>query len=344
MLSTIVIVPRERFSVLPLTLESLFETIPEDVPVIVYEGNAPEHIRKKVRDIADRRPFELVETDHFLLAPQARNDALEKVRTKYVVYSDNDVTYSPGWLEALEANAEANGSAAVAPLTILGPGPDQAIHHAGSEITIKTDGNGRKILKSLHRLDNVPVEVAIADGFSAAPLDCDEFEYHLAMIRTDVLREIGGHDERQTKHDHLHDSLRILALGHKITFEKDARIIYNARIPFENSDLPYFFYRWSDEGSIQSDRLIGEAWGAPKNYPENALKFVKTHRRRAAATRTPNWVKKLTSGRVRKAVDLAILRLLTARFERIQEPISPKIPPAPPTNGLELAGIRAEST
>ena len=38
MLASIVVVPRERFTSLPVSLRSLFSTIAEDVPVVVVEG------------------------------------------------------------------------------------------------------------------------------------------------------------------------------------------------------------------------------------------------------------------------------------------------------------------
>ncbi len=41
MLASIVVVPRERFTSLPVSLRSLFSTIAEDVPVVVVEGGTP---------------------------------------------------------------------------------------------------------------------------------------------------------------------------------------------------------------------------------------------------------------------------------------------------------------
>lgn len=338
MLSTIVVTPRERFSVFANSLRSLFATIPKSTPVIVFDSGAPNLVRKELRSLREQRNFDLHETGA-LLPPQVRNLARPYVRTKYTCFCDNDVFYKPGWLQALEENAEAHGSGAVAPLTLIGPSRRPIIHHAGSEITVYKDRRGRPRLQSVHRLDGTPYEEALNNDFFGVSTECHEFEYHCAFIRTDVLDEIGGHDERQTKHDHLNDSLRILMNGHRITFERNAVITYHAFEPFKDYDWPFFFLRWSLQGSIDSDRSIGECWHARKNYEERELDFVRMHRRRAAATRLPRWIRSLRSAKVKEALSRAHLRLLEKRHQAVALHQSPYVPPAPPLNGLELARI-----
>jgi hypothetical protein len=43
--ASIVVVPRERFTSLPVSPRSPFSTIAEDVPVVVVEGGTPEATR-----------------------------------------------------------------------------------------------------------------------------------------------------------------------------------------------------------------------------------------------------------------------------------------------------------
>ena len=340
MLTTIIVTPRERFSVFVRSLESLFSTIPADTPVIVFNGGAPEPVKSQLRALRQKRDFDLHETDGFLLPPQVRNRAVPMVKTRYTCFCDNDVFYTPGWLEALEANAEANGSGAVAPLTLIGPSSDPIIHHAGSELSVAIDRRGRPRLNSLHRLDGTPYREAVANDFAEAGVDCDEFEYHCAFVRTDVLAEIGGHDERQTKHDHLNDSLRIRMLGHRITFEKNAVITYHAFEPFTELDWPYFFYRWSEQASIDSERAIGSCWGARKNYEERELNFVTLHRRRVVATSMPRWIRKSPLAALGDRLLEARIRQLHRRYDRAPPQEQLHVPPAPPADGLARAGIK----
>ena len=146
MKASVAVVPRERFRQLPLSLRSLFKTIDENVPVIVVDGGAPEHIRKELYALCAERPFELVECEDFMLPNKARNIALDRVETKYVAFCDNDLDYWPGWLDALVENAEANGSAAVAPLTFIGPSDPPMIHHAGGSFVFRKDSADRRVL------------------------------------------------------------------------------------------------------------------------------------------------------------------------------------------------------
>ncbi len=341
MLTTIVVTPRERYSQYAGSLRSLFKTIPRETRVIVIDANAPEEVRREMREIEKERPYERIETDEILLAPQVRNRALAMVDTKYTCYCDNDLEYTEGWLEALEQNAERNGSGAVAPLTLIGPSPRPKIHHAGSEIKITKDDQGRPVLHSHHRLDKVYLDVARDTGLlDNTPETCDEFEYHCAFIRTDILREMGGHDERQTKHDHLDDSLRVKMLGHKITFERNSVVLYRVIAPFAEYDWDFFFYRWSREFTGMSEAHIGEAWGARKNYPEVEGKFLKNHYRRAAGTLLPDWTQRLRPKRIRNILNGWSLKHLEKRIKPVNmDALNLREAPQPPADALERAGI-----
>src|SRR6478672_4477438 len=162
MKTSVAVVPRERFRQLPHSLRSLFKTIDENVPVIVVDGGAPEHIRKELYALCAKRPFDLVEFEDFVLPNKARNVALDRVETKYVAFCDNDLDYWPGWLDALVENAEANGSAAVAPLIFIGPTDPPKIHHAGGSFLLCKDSSNRRVLFNVHRYENVRLPEAEA--------------------------------------------------------------------------------------------------------------------------------------------------------------------------------------
>jgi len=46
--ASVVVVPRERFSSLPVSLRSLFSTVGTDVPVLVVEGGSPPAVRAEL--------------------------------------------------------------------------------------------------------------------------------------------------------------------------------------------------------------------------------------------------------------------------------------------------------
>ena len=86
----------------------------------------------------------------FRASQHGRNIALDRVETKYVAFCDNDLDYWRGWLDALVENAEENGSAAVAPLTLIGPSDPPIIHHAGGSFGLRKDSANRRVLFDVH--------------------------------------------------------------------------------------------------------------------------------------------------------------------------------------------------
>ena len=121
MRSAVVVVPRERFTSLPVSLRSLFSTISDDVPVVVVEGGTPAATRQELEGLLRERPFDLVSLPFMVKPNEARNLGVARTTSEYVVIADNDIEYELGWLEELEAHAVENDSAAVAPVICIGP-------------------------------------------------------------------------------------------------------------------------------------------------------------------------------------------------------------------------------
>ncbi len=154
MRTAVVVVPRERFTSLPVSLRSLFATITPDVPVVVVEGGTPDETRIELQALARERPFELVSLPYMVKPNEARNIGIAKTATEYIVIADNDIAYEPGWLEALEEHAVEHDSDAVAPLIFIGPPATTVIHHAGGLLSAsRVDGGIR--LSEAHRLMDV---------------------------------------------------------------------------------------------------------------------------------------------------------------------------------------------
>lgn len=339
MLTTIAVVPRERFRPLPESLTSLFATIPPNVPVIVVDGGAPESIRAELREIRKARDFDLVESADFILPNEARNVALDRVRTKYVVFCDNDLSYEEGWLEALERNAVQNGSAAVCPVTLIGPSRPPRIHHAGGTFLLRVDSEGRRRLEDHHHLENVSLPDAEARDSQLGPLEHQNFEYHCVMVDTEMMRAVGGHDERLVMHEHLDSSLRLLLRGGRLTFEPAARVTYRAFVRFTRDDWPYFLFRWAIHRAVTSDRVFAENWGVYSDPTRTHRGWIKMHRDRAMSTALPRLPKALNRGKVRRLL-LALYRPWVNRLDtRVPDRPDPHVPPAPPRDALQRIGI-----
>ena len=144
---TIIVVPRERFSCTQDSLESIYEHTDVPFKLIYVDGNSPEKVRKYLEAQAQEKNFKIIRTDYYLSPNHARNIGLSQVDTKYLVFFDNDVIVSPGWLEALITCAEETSATVVGPLMCEKKPIHQRVHFAGGESRIVTDIKGKRHLR-----------------------------------------------------------------------------------------------------------------------------------------------------------------------------------------------------
>jgi GT2 family glycosyltransferase len=283
MRTAVVVVPRERFTSLPVSLRSLFATISSDVPVVVVEGGTPPETRAELEGLALERPFRLISLPHMVKPNEARNLGVAATSSDYVVIADNDIEYEPGWLEALESHAERNDSDAVAPLICIGPPAATIIHHAGGMLHAARTANGTK-LSEKHRLMDVPLAGA-ADRLPEAHNHVCEF--HCMMARRALLDEMGGLDERLITREQMDFAMRALVLDARVTFAEDAVVTYMARDAFDAIDLRYHLFRWSDLLVVESLDAFESTWDVTLDRDMFRYKWAARHRLRAAETTYP---------------------------------------------------------
>ena len=275
---TVVVVPRERFTCLPESLRSLFTTIPDTVPVIVVEGDSPDYVREEVLAIKQERDFKYLSHDRMLLPNEARNIGGRAARSKYIVFTDNDISYRPNWLENLVAHADEHGSATVAPLTLIGPSTPDKIHHAGGSLRyFRKDGHYH--ISEVHRLSNAVLDTA--DFEAEAPVASEVCEFHCMLIRRDFFEAMGGLDERYITREHIDLALRLKSAGLKNTFCRNSVIEYRAKVPFKTADLRYMLYRWSDGLAVSGLKAFSEMWEAGADAKTLRGGWITRHRRRA---------------------------------------------------------------
>src|SRR5262245_19121199 len=104
-LVTIVVSQRERFGDSARSLDSIYEHSDAPFDLVYVDGGSPRYVRDYIATAASARGFKLIRSEVFLSPNQARNLGLYHVRTRYVVFIDNDVVVSPGWLTPLIACA-----------------------------------------------------------------------------------------------------------------------------------------------------------------------------------------------------------------------------------------------
>lgn len=323
--TTIIVSPRERFNPLLASLRSLFETIEEDVPVIVVDGGAPKQVCQQLEALRQVRAFEWLHTDYYLTPHEARNIGFEKVTTEFVVFADNDIFYEQGWLDALEKNAHKHQADIVAPLICIGPPVAKTIHHAGGRLVAK-DQNGRFQLREIHRLMNSPITELTETN---APIENQVTEFHCFLARSNCVRDMGGLDERLITQEQMDFALRARLLAKKVTFEKSALVTYMAYDQFEKDDLSYHLFRWSHELAVQSLDAFCESWQVELDRRRVLDLWIANHRFRAIKSAYPVLRKLLGRKRFKKLALRLEVKHYAKSLARRPQMNSPKIPHPP---------------
>ncbi|WP_299970560.1 glycosyltransferase [uncultured Roseobacter sp.] len=269
-LATVIVTQRERFGMTQESLESLYSETEGQFDVIVVDGGSPKATQSYLAEQAQARGFNLIRHPEFLTPNEARNIGCAAAKTKYVAFVDNDVLYTPGWLQALVRCAEETGAAAVAPLTCQGLPAHQEIHHAGGDFV-----DGSQSMQSFFDVKAPAkrkfVEVMRGHG---EPLDSWEdslertetgfTEFHCVLARRDVFDKIGPLDEKMlSTKEHIDFGMSLRAAGETVWFEPASVVTYvfpcRAR-PLEVADWPFFCLRWSDTHAKKSLNHFIQKW------------------------------------------------------------------------------------
>ncbi|MBE9053375.1 glycosyltransferase family 2 protein [Nostocales cyanobacterium LEGE 11386] len=330
---TIIVVPRERFSCTRESLESIYENTNYPFNLVYVDGNSPPHIQRYLEEQAQEKGFELIRTDYYLSPNQARNIGLRHVNTKYLVFYDNDVIVTPGWLQRLVETAEETEAAVVGPLICINQPVHELIHNAGGQTHIaeeKTeDGIRRRIYQKSQlchrRVADVPDQLQL--------VQCDYVEFHCILIRTDIFERTGPVDEGLlATREHLDFCMVVSRVGGSIYCDRRSVVTYVQGPPFELPDLAFFMLRWSDAWELASLKHFREKWDLTEDkYFER--RYEKLGHRRYKAFIKP-MIRSLPVPRGKKRIEKMIVAMekrlntiISDRFahkhpERVQSPVS----------------------
>ncbi|MDJ0742762.1 MAG: glycosyltransferase [Xenococcaceae cyanobacterium MO_167.B27] len=324
---TIVVVPRERFSCTQESLESIYEHTEIPFQLIYVDGNSPTKVKLYLEAQAQAKNFKLVRTNYYLSPNQARNIGLSHVNTKYVVFIDNDVVVSPGWLKALVNCAEETGATVVGPLMCQDKPLHEIIHFAGGESHVITDINGKRhIREKMYKQGQKVAEVK--PQLQRTPTELTEF--HCMLVRTEIFEHIGLLDEAMfnTK-EHLDFCMSVAKAGGKVYFEPDSLATYVPGPPLDLTDVHFYMLRWSDKWTMDSLEHLRQKWNLTiDGYFKN--KYSKLGWRRRATLVNP-LSRHLSFGLNNKPLNLVLSLIdkklnhyLTARYTKSQNQLQKK--------------------
>jgi GT2 family glycosyltransferase len=341
---TIVVVPRERFSCARESLESIYEHTQIPFNLVYVDGNSPAKVQYYLREQAQEKNFQLIRTDYYLSPNQARNLGVAQVKTKYVVFIDNDVIVSPGWLSALVQCAEETNATVVGPLMCQNQPIHEIVHFAGGESHIWEDNTGRRRLREkMYKQGKRVAEVR--DQLQRIQTELAEF--HCVLVRTEIFERIGFLDEEMlnTK-EHLDFCMNVARAGGTVYFEPACLVTYVPGPPLEWTDLHFYMLRWSDAWTLASLHRLRDKWNLAEDGYFQA-RYKKVGCRRIMTVISPI-VYRLTLGRYSKLlaniliqIDRILNRYLTTRHAQRLSQNQPALVPSVPNPSPVPASSRS---
>ena len=313
---TVVVVPRERFSFTKPSFESLRRDTDFPFELIYVDGGSPEPVATYLDEQNKRKRFQLIRTDHHLAPNQARNLALARVETPYVVFMDNDILVTPGWLEALWRCAEKTGAWLVGPIYCIGNPSAWVVHMAGGEARIESRDGGR-FLHERHLFRGRRL-ADVRPHLRRGP--CELLEFHCMLARSDVFARLGVLDEKLlSTPEHIDLCLKVRDAGGEIYLEPDAVVSYVPPPPFARTDLRYFMLRWSEDWNRSSLAHFRHKWNLSADDPflDRHNRWLRNHRQiiltpwggvigRAARSKPSRWITR----KVLSPIEVSVNRLL----------------------------------
>jgi GT2 family glycosyltransferase len=126
--------------------------------------------------LAAQDDVRLIANDENLGAPHARNQGLQLVRGEWIVFMDNDVIVTPGWLSRLRRHAEVDPFAAC-----IGPVTDRAAH--ASQVPFDGGSPDERAAEIANEKDGAFKMTMLLSSFCL-------------LVRREVIDLVGGFDER----------------------------------------------------------------------------------------------------------------------------------------------------
>ena len=260
-LVTIIIVPRERFSFTRESLESIYQHTQTPFRLVCVDGGSPRAVQRYLQTQAREKGFQLIRTDHYLSPNHARNLGLRQANTKYIVFMDNDVIVTSGWLAELVRCGEETGAAIVSPLICQGAPVHQTIHCAGGESGVRqeidSDQVKRHMIEKIYRQGQKLPQVR--DQLQRQQTGLAEF--HCMMARREIFDKLGPLDEGllNTK-EHVDLCIAVGQAGGTVYLEPRSVVTYLFGSSLKLADLPFYALRWSDDWELATLHRLRDKW------------------------------------------------------------------------------------
>lgn len=327
---TIVVSPRERFSYTRESLESIYEHTKTPFNLIYVDGGSPTQIKHYLAAQAREKNFQLIRTEHYLSPNHARNLGLAQVNTEYVVFIDNDVVVTPGWLDKLIECAQTTNATIVSPLICQHLPLHEIVHCAGGESGVRVeakDGNvRRRMIEKIYMQGRKIADVRPKLQRSETGLA----EFHCMMVRTDIFTQVGMLDDKllNTK-EHVDFCILVNEAGGSIYLEPDSIVTYVPSSSLTWADTTFYMLRWSDAWELASLHRLRDKWNLTEDdYFKNKYKKLGWRRYMSIIQPLSADLSLGQRGRVRRiitdtliSIDKRLNRYITTRYAQKHLPL-----------------------
>ncbi len=249
---TVILTPRDLFSVTEQCLEHLFRNTPEPFDLILALGGAPAGLRSRLEARLAGKA-RLIFTPRFMNTAELRNLALKEVGTRLAVGLDTNVFVRPGWLGALIRCQRDTGVSMVSPLIL---DRDDMIHTAGNDLFI-THENGAAYGSMELRFQHQKV----CETTNLSRREVDFCEVHCQLFVTDDAVRFKVYDERLREGSDIDSGLTLSRAGRTMMFEPTA-IVYLHYPPLIEAveDVALHRWKWDIPAVMESYRYMRDKW------------------------------------------------------------------------------------
>lgn len=266
---TIVVVPRDRFSSVVASAESILKHTDVPFKLVFLDFGYSRKTLDQLRDLCRDVPMEIVPVGR-TIPMVAFKEYLPKITTPYVAWVDNDTYVTKGWMTALLDRAE-QGARVILPVTLELEGLDvdarglKARNHISHSELRKVTVDGVQYV-----FDHKPFRRVAHADLPKEPHTIDFFELHTFFAETEVLQQLDL--PPMVVREHIDIGIQLHKAGIPIWCEPKSVVHFdNIHERPTREDLGFFFFRWDEKLINQSHELFQKRWGY-KFYNEQFMK------------------------------------------------------------------------
>ena len=271
---TIIVAPHQCFDHTQKSLESIYKYTNIPFKLIYIDGYTPKHHQQYLEKQSQLKGFRLIRTDKYVSPNQARNIGLKHVDTKYVVFLNNDVVVTTGWLNSLIECIQETNASVVTPICLQGE--KQLIYSAGGSLEFQYKNGNLDLFDKRLFTNNYFDEVRPL--LKRKPTQIINFNCFLA--RTSIFSKIGNLDENLMNcAQDIDFCLSVFAVGGTIYIEPQSIVNCLPITDLKLSDTPYYMLVWNYVWKRKTINHFQAKWGLSRDetFISNMLERINQH-------------------------------------------------------------------